>query len=69
MICDCGREAEEGTDTCFRCRIRSVRFGFQGGALVGRSGWNRTREEHMLEHLGTTDDRELAKRGIERAKP
>lgn len=66
MNCDCGKPAEADSDLCFRCRVATVGFGFKGGALVGRGGWNRSRAEWMNEHLGTTDERELAKRGIER---
>jgi hypothetical protein len=67
MQCDCGKEAEPGRDTCFRCRVAGVGFTFKGSAMIGRKGWNRTANEWKQEHLGTTDDRELAKRGIERA--
>ena len=59
---------EDGGDTCFNCRVSSVGFGFSGGAVQGRNGWNTSKKDWMLEHLGTTDDRELGKRGIEVVK-
>lgn len=69
MICEnCGSEHDrEGRDLCFRCHVQGIRFAFKGSVMPGRKGWNRTANEWRQEHLGTTDERELAKRGIERA--
>lgn len=69
MICsECGAEHDrEGRDVCFRCHVRGIRFGFRGSAQPGRKGWNRTATEWKLENFGTSDDRELAKRGIVKA--
>lgn len=63
----CHNLAESGKDECFKHRVSGVGFSFRGSAVAGRSGWNRTANEWKQEHLGTTNDRELAKRGIERA--
>lgn len=56
MICDdCGmRPAEEGRDTCFRCRVLSVGFGWRGGGhLYGRENFSeRTNAEYVAEHIG-----------------
>lgn len=57
----------DGRDLCFRCHVKGIRFGFQGSASPGRKGWNRTAREWKQEHFGTSDDKELAKRGIVRA--
>ena len=69
MICNhCGSEhGREGRDLCFRCHVQGIRFTFQGSAMPGRKGWNRTANEWKMESLGTTSDKELAQRGIERA--
>jgi hypothetical protein len=69
VICtECGvKPAEAGRSTCFRCRVAGVGFNFKGSAQPGRTGWNRTANEWRLENFGTSDERELAKRGIERA--
>lgn len=45
---------------CFLHRVQGVGFGFRGGAIPGRSGWNMTRREFLQEHVGGTE-RELAK--------
>lgn len=63
----CPNAAEEGTDECYRHRLLSVGFNWRGGALIGKRGFHTTRNEYMTEHMGTTDDRELGRRGIERA--
>lgn len=60
----CSRFAEEGRDECFTHRVRSVGFAFRAPALQGE--FHRTKSEWMQEHLGTTNERELAERGIER---
>lgn len=69
MLCvECGaKDAEAGSEICFLCRVRSVGFSWRGGAMHGQSGFHRTKREYMEEHLGTTDERALAERGIERA--
>ena len=70
MLCrhpNCGNFAESGKDECFKHRVASVGFTLKGSAMNGSSNWNRTASEWKREHLGTDDDRELAKRGIERA--
>ena len=64
---DCGAFHDRDADHCFRCHVRGIRFSFKGSAQVGRQGWNKTATDFKLENFGTADDRELAKRGIERA--
>ena len=69
MNCACGKQAESGHDECFRCRVRGVGFAFRGGALVGHGGWHKTKGEYLREHLGTDNERELARSPkIERAE-
>lgn len=70
MVCThagCAVPAEEGREECFRHRVASVGVTFKGGANPGRKGWNRTAREWKEEHLGTADEKALAKRGIVRA--
>ena len=67
MKCACGKPAEQGRTECFRCRVSGVGFTFKGSARVGRDGWNTTANEWRLENFGTADEKELAKKGIERA--
>lgn len=62
---DCARFVESGSDECFHHRVKSVGFALHGPANVG--DFHKTRNDHMREHFGTTDDRELGRRGIERA--
>ena len=70
MICEqCGSEHSRDADLCFRCHVKGIRFGFKGSAMPGRKGWNRTANDWKLENFGTTSDKELAARGIERADP
>ena len=64
MQCACGKQAEAGSDTCFRCRVATVAIGTRGPAVQGK--FHTTKKEWMQEHLGTADDRELGKQGIER---
>lgn len=54
MICKtCNRkQAEDGRDECFRCRVLSVGFTYKGGAVQGKSGWGTSRQEWMAEHIG-----------------
>jgi len=58
VIClDCSRkEAEPDSDTCFRCRVASVGFGWKGGGFnFGRSNFSsRTNAEFVAEHVGDT---------------
>ena len=60
MICqDCHqRDAEAGTDTCFRCRVLTVGFGFRGGGFMyGRKQFaERTNAEFINEHMGEVKD-------------
>lgn len=69
MICsNCGSEHDrDGRDLCFRCHVQGIRFSFHGSAQQGRKGWNRTANEWRMENFGTTSEKELAARGIERA--
>ena len=63
----CHNLAESGKDECFKHRVSGVGFTFSGSAIAGRGGWNRTAAEWRQEHFGTTSEKELAARGIERA--
>lgn len=58
---------EDREGLCFRHRIAGTTFGFRGSAREGRKGWNQTASEWKTENFGTSNDRELAARGIERA--
>jgi len=62
--CRCGKIAEAGRNECFRCRVSTVGFAMTGPA--NRRNFHQTVRDFKEEHLGTTDDRELAARGIER---
>lgn len=70
-LCACGKTAEPGRTECFRCRVSSVGFTFNGGALQGRAGFKAmTKGEWMREHLGTDNERELARNpNIDRYDP
>ena len=61
----CTSNAEPGKDICYKHKLQGIGFTYKGGARTGRSAWNVSKKEHMQEHLGTTDDRELGRRGIE----
>jgi len=67
--CACGKTAEPGREECFRCRVSSVGFTFNGGALQGRAGFKAmTKHEFLKEHLRVDSEKELAKRtDVERA--
>jgi len=70
MICDnCGSYHDrEGRTLCFRCHVKGVGFGFRGGAVLGRGGWNTTRSEWLKENLNADSEKQLAKRqDVERA--
>lgn len=67
MLCrheGCEKPAEEGRDECFKHRVSGIRFALRGSAVQG--DFHKTAREWKEEHLGTSDDRELARRGIER---
>jgi hypothetical protein len=63
----CAKTAEDDSDICFRHRVMGVSIKLQGSAQTGSGMWNKTKNDWMLDNFGTTDDRELGKRGIERA--
>lgn len=63
---DCGALHDRDADHCFRCHVQGIRFAFKGSAIAGRNGWNRTAREFREEHFGTSSEKELAQRGIER---
>ncbi len=69
MICPTCSSEHDAThrQECVRCHVRGIRFAFKGSAMPGRKGWNRTANEWRLENFGTSDEKELAARGIERA--
>ena len=69
--CACGAQAETGREECFRCRVSSIGFTFNGGALQGRAGFKHmTKNEWLREHLHVDSEKQLAKRNdIERAEP
>lgn len=62
---DCGNVAETGRDECFRHRVASVGFALRGPA--NRGVFHQTKNDWMMENFGTTSEKELAERGIERA--
>lgn len=67
MICEhegCGKFVEPGRTECFRHRVATVGFSLRGPAVQG--DFHTTVNDWKLENLGTTSDRELAERGIER---
>ncbi len=64
----CSNEAHpKKNGECYKHAVAGIGITFHGGVRPGRTSWNRSKTEWMMEHLGTTDDRELGKRGIERA--
>lgn len=74
MLCHhegCRNRAEDpdaGRHECFKHRVSGVAFQLRGGAVLGKSGFHTTKSEWLKEHLGTSSEKELAKRGnIERA--
>lgn len=69
--CGCGKPVESGRAECFRCRVSTVGFTFNGGALQGRAGFKAmTRTDFLREHLRVDSEKELAKRpGVERYDP
>jgi len=54
-------------ELCFRHRVGGTGFTFRGSAREGRNGWNETANDWRLENFGTSNEKELAARGIERA--
>ncbi len=62
---DCNKDAYHPHDECYRHRIMSVGFGLKAPAVQG--DWHRTASDWRRENLGTSDERELGRQGIERA--
>lgn len=56
--------AEEGRDECFAHRIKGVSFALHGPAV--RSNFHQTKNDYLLESFGTTSEKDLAAKGIER---
>jgi hypothetical protein len=53
VICACGKQAEPGSDECFRCRVSSVGFSFVGGGGYTRDSFHDyTTAERRAEILG-----------------
>ena len=54
--------AEGNSETCFRCRVATVRFGWRGGGFVyGRSNFSaRTNAEYVAEHVGDVNRPDIA---------
>jgi hypothetical protein len=51
--CACGKQAEPGSDECFRCRVSSVGFSFRGGGGYTRDSFHDyTTAERRAEILG-----------------
>jgi hypothetical protein len=71
MICKhegCEKTVEYGKTECFRHRISGVGFSFRGGAVIGRGGWNMTKNDWLREHMGADSEKQLVKRkDVERA--
>ena len=69
MICDVGgcEKPEDREGFCFLHRISGTTFGFRGSAREGRKGWNETAKDWKISNFGTSNEKELAARGIERA--
>lgn len=68
-LCD-DREAQEGRDLCFKCKIHSgpPSFTLRGGAVLGKSGFHTTKTDWLKEHMGASSEKELSKRSnVERA--
>jgi hypothetical protein len=61
----CEKEAHYPHDECYRHRIMSVGLTTKGPANT--TNFHQTANDWKLENLGTTSDRDLAARGIERA--
>lgn len=60
--CACGKPVEIGRTECFRCRVSSIGFTFNGGALQGRAGFKaKTKNEWLKEHLGVDSEKQLAR--------
>jgi len=60
----CTKPAHMPYEECYRHRLLSVGFSLKSPATVGN--FHRTTNDYKLEHFGTTSDKELAARGIER---
>jgi len=61
----CQKESDYPHDECYRHRIMSVGFSLRAPAVQG--DFHRTARDYREEAFGTSDERELAERGIERA--
>lgn len=67
--CACGREftdEQSSGDTCFKCKVSSVRFGFIGGGGYGRESFHNysTREiEKEIVEGAKRDGREIQYKG------
>lgn len=61
----CPKLAYYPHDECYRHRIMSVGIGLKAPATQGN--WHQTANDWKQENFGTTSDRDLADRGIERA--
>ncbi len=61
----CEKAADYPYPECYRHRIMGVGFRLQAPAVQG--DWHRTAREYREENFGTSDERELGRRGIERA--
>lgn len=50
------KDAEQDSDTCFRCRVASVGYRWVGGGhMYGRDNFSsRTNAEYVREHVGDT---------------
>lgn len=64
----CEKQRDGEHDVCFRHRVMSVGVKWNGGARLGRRSWNQSKKDFMLENFGTTSEKELAARGIERKR-
>jgi hypothetical protein len=61
----CEKPADYPYIECYRHRIMSVGFSLKGSADT--TNFHQTANDWKLENLGTSSDRELAAKGIERA--
>ena len=62
---DCTKPAHMPYEECYRHRLLSVGFSLKAPATQGN--FHRTARDWREENFGTNDERELARRGIERA--
>ena len=64
-VADCDKDADYPHDECYRHRIMSVGFSLKAPAVQG--DFHKTADDWRRENMGTTDERELGRQGIERA--